>query len=103
MDDSGSFSSSTRAFVFGSGDLSNVIQFVTISTLGNSEDFGDLSETGVRYCAGLSSSTRGVRAGGKRGSPSTEVDTIDYITMATKGNATDFGNLTDARDQLSAA
>ena len=102
-DDNGSFSSSTRAFVFGSGDLSNVIQFVTISTLGNSEDFGDLFETGVRYTSGLSSSTRGVRGGGKRGSPSTEVDTIDFVTMATKGNAADFGNLTDAREQLAAA
>ena len=102
-DDNGSFSSPTRAFVFGSGDTSNVIQFVTISTLGNSEDFGDLSDTGVRYTSGLSSSTRGVRGGGKRGSPSTEVDTIDFLTMATKGNATDFGNLTDARNQLGAA
>ena len=101
-DDNGSFSSPTRAFVFGSGDLSNVIQFVTISTLGNSEDFGDLTGK-IRYCAGLSSSTRGVRGGGKRGSPSTEVDTIDFVTMATKGDATDFGNLTDAREQLAAA
>ena len=101
-DDTGSFSSSTRAFCFGSGGLSNVIQFVTISTLGNSEDFGDLTGK-VRYCAGLSSSTRGVRGGGKRGSPSTEVDTIDFVTMASKGDATDFGNLTDAREQLAAA
>ena len=101
-DDNGSFSSTTRAFVVGSGDLSNVIQFVTISTQGNSEDFGDLTGK-IRYCAGLSSNTRGVRGGGKRGSPSTEVDTIDFVTMATKGNATDFGNLTDAREQLAAA
>ena len=102
IDDTGSFSSSTRAFVCGSGGLSNVIQFVTISTLGNSEDFGDLTEK-VRYCAGLSSSTRGVRGGGKRGSPSTEVDTIDFVTMASTGNATDFGNLTDARNELTGA
>ena len=99
IDDTGSFSSSTRAFVCGSGGLSNVIQFVTISTLGNSEDFGDLTEK-VRYCAGLSSSTRGVRGGGKT---STEVDTIDFVTMASTGNATDFGNLTDNREQLAAA
>ena len=102
IDDTGSFSSSTRAFVCGSGGLSNVIQFVTISTLGNSEDFGDLTGK-VRYCAGLSSSTRGVRGGGKRGSPSTEVDTIDFVTMASTGNATDFGNLTDARNELTGA
>ena len=99
-DDNGSFSSPTRAFVFGSGDTSNVIQFVTISTLGDSQNFGDLTER-VRYCSGLSSSTRGVRGGGK--TPSAEVDTMDFITMATEGNATDFGNLTDARNQLGAA
>ena len=99
-DDNGSFSSPTRAFVFGSGDTSNVIQFVTISTLGDSQDFGDLTER-VRYCSGLSSNTRGVRGGGK--TPSAEVDTMDYITMASEGNATDFGNLTDARNQLGAA
>jgi len=102
-DDNGSFSSPTRAFVFASGDISNVIQFVTISTLGNSEDFGDLSDTGVRYTSGLSSNIRGVRGGGKRSSPSTEVDTIDFVTMTTKGNATDFGDLTLARNQLAAA
>ena len=101
-DDNGSFSSPTRAFVFGSGDISNVIQFVTISTLGNSEDFGDLTER-VRYTSGLSSNIRGVRGGGKRSSPSTEVDTMDFVTMATEGNATDFGNLTFARNQLAAA
>ena len=99
-DDNGSFSSPTRAFVFRSGDTSNVIQFVTISTLGDSQNFGDLTER-VRYCSGLSSSTRGVRGGGK--TPSAEVDTMDFITMATEGNATDFGNLTDARNQLGAA
>ena len=29
-----------------------------------------------------------------------EVDTIDYITISTLGNATDFGNATDTRDEV---
>ena len=41
----------------------------------------------------MSDSTRGVQVGAA--SPSSDV--IEYITMATFGNGTDFGNLTDAR------
>ena len=42
-------------------------------------------------------STRGLFGGGY---PST--DTMDYITIATLGNATDFGNLSQARYYLAA-
>ena len=42
--------------------------------------------------------TRGVLAGGY--SPSDWVNTIDYITIATLGNAVDFGDNTDARRGL---
>ena len=41
------------------------------------------------------SSTRGLFSGGFDGSPRSDV--IDYITMASTGNAIDFGNLTSAR------
>ena len=40
--------------------------------------------------------TRGLFAGGYRGSPNTAVDTIDLINVDTTGNASDFGNLTSA-------
>ena len=40
--------------------------------------------------------TRGLFGGGA--TPSTEVDTIDFVNISTTGNATDFGNLTSARD-----
>ena len=102
-DDNGSCSSPTRAIVFGSGDANTInsqkIQFVTISTLGDTQLFGDLTN-GVRYTAGCSSPTRGLRGGGKT---SSEVDTIDFVTIASTGNATDFGNLTDQRSHLGSA
>ena len=41
--------------------------------------------------------TRGIIAGG--GFP-TVVDTIEFVTMASKGNGTDFGNLTSSRGGL---
>ena len=79
----------------------DVIQFITIATTGNATDFGDLSAANV-YTTALSSSTRVTIGGGGTGSPSTtKVNTIEFITIATTGNATDFGDLTLITDQLS--
>ena len=44
--------------------------------------------------AGCSNTTRGLMAGGAAPAYS---DVIDYVTIASTGNATDFGNLTVAR------
>ena len=71
----------------------NTINYVTISSMGNALDFGDLTYTQDSSSGGCSSSTRGVFGGG---GPSNR-DTICFVTIATTGNATDFGNLTEAR------
>jgi hypothetical protein len=86
--------------VFGGGyngtSYTNVIQYVTIASTGNATDFGDLSNIGKTNSASCSSSTRGLFAGGF-GSPGYTGGSslIDYITIATTGNATNFGNLTN--------
>ena len=99
--DLGSCSSPTRGFVFADGATSNLIQFFTIQTKGDSTKFGELTGDNVRYPAGLSNNTRGVRGGGSTPSGlSVVVDVIDFWTMASEGNATDFGNLTVARNLL---
>ena len=94
----GSFASPTRG-VMGGGDApspTSVIQYLTISTLGNTADFGDLS-TLRSYVCGASSATRGLFASGINPSPSsTRVNTIEFVTIATLGNAQDFGDLTEA-------
>jgi hypothetical protein len=60
----------------------NAIQFVTISSTGNSQDFGDL--VGMKYgMAGFSDSTRGISAGG--GVDPNSTANIDYITISSKG------------------
>ena len=46
---------------------------------------------------------RGLFGGGATNISSDDVDTIDYINIASTGNAIDFGNLTDARDFVHAA
>ena len=50
-----------------------------------------------RAAASANSSTRGVFGGGHT---PTVVNTIDYITIASTGNATDFGDLTAARGYM---
>ena len=98
--------STTRA-VFMTGELSpsgttNVTDFVTIMTTGNAVDFGDCG-VAVRLSSACSNSTRMIKAGGDF-NPSSDQDTnaIEYITIATKGNAQDFGDLTLDRTELSA-
>lgn len=82
---------------------SNVIDYITIASVGNATDFGDLTvgrRTGV---AGGNNSTRGLLAGGYNSPVTGPTNTIDYITMATVGNSTDFGDLLTPRFRLGAA
>ena len=60
-------------------------------------DFGDTNTTS-RAAFGASSPTRAVWAGGY-GAPNnnTSRNEINYSTIATKGDAVDFGDLTQAR------
>ena len=77
----------------GGGDsANNVIQFITIATLGNAVDFGDLASRRTRFVGAAASPTRGLFAGGI--SPST--DNVQFVEIATTGNAQDFGDLTSA-------
>ena len=79
----------------GTGTGSNSIEFITISSLGNSQDFGDLTDL-RRGLGACSSSTRGLFGGGYRDSSGYKRN-IDYITISTSSNAINFGDLTDNR------
>ncbi len=99
----GSASSETRG-LFGGGttpSFSDVIDYVTIATTGNATDFGNLTD-GRRNVGGVSSPTRAVFAGGRDNTPAsdTEKNILDYVTIASTGNATDFGDLTVARSRF---
>ena len=94
----GSFSSRTRCFKAGGyndgGGGKNDIEFVTFSSQGNGTDFGDLLSAKWNDC-GFSDTTRGIAAGGEY--PGTPFfDVIEYVTMSSAGNAVDFGNLVAA-------
>ena len=70
------------------------ISYLTIATTGNAMDFGDLIvATNFGHSAGMSSPVRGVFACGYVApGPSATRDTIQYIAIATQGNAVDFGD-----------
>ena len=67
----------------------NIIDYITISTLGDASDFGDRTHQ-TDTCAGAASNTRGVIAGGYAGS---ETDVIEFVTISSTGDALDFGDL----------
>ena len=74
------------------GDRSNIIDFITIQTTGNSTDFGDLTVARSHLDAG-SNAVRGIFVQGINTTPSTTpVNTLDYVTIASLGNAVDFGD-----------
>ena len=72
---------------------SNVIDYVTIATTSNATNFGDLTQA-RHWVMGGGSQTRGIFGGGNAGlSPNPNSNVIDYITIASTGNAADFGDL----------
>ena len=81
------------------GSYVNDIKFLTISTLGDSEDFGNMSYNAQFPSTGASSRTRGLFAGGYAGG---RVNTIEFVTIASKGDTTDFGDMTHKRETVGA-
>ena len=89
----GAVSSSTRGILGGYYNQDVTMEYIEIDTTGNGADFGDLS-VGRSYSAGMNSPTRGVFAGGFQTTPGSQTfNTNDYVTIANKGNAVDFGDL----------
>ena len=105
----GATSSSTRG-IFASGweqtpsaDADNRIDFVTISSTGDAIDFGDLSQSTGREGHGTfpSNSTRGILNPGGYVSGGSANNVMYYITMASKGDALDFGDTSIVRASAS--
>ena len=83
----------------GGQQSTNIVETFNLDSQGNATDFGDLSAN-RNMLSSASSSTRAVVFGGKTdATQSNVVDIIEYFTFASAGNATDFGNLTAAKDK----
>ena len=92
----GACSSSTRGLYLGGIDTNppstvfNIIDYITIASLGDAVDFGDMTNVAlVNGCA--SNSTRGLCFGGSPDNSSC-INVINYVTITTTGNAVDFGD-----------
>jgi hypothetical protein len=94
----GACSNAVRALFGGGRSAStsneNTIDFITIASTGNAQDFGDLTQGRGIIMSAFSSSTRGIWAGGDIVPATGRVNTMDYVTIMTTGNAVDFGDLT---------
>jgi hypothetical protein len=93
----GSYDGSGRGRgVFGAGSAATYgssIEYINISSTGNSQYFGEL-RTSVYAPGAFASSTRGIFCGGVGGTPIIIQATIDYLTIASAGNSISFGSLT---------
>ena len=75
----------------------DTIDFVEFATTGNATNFGDLTSARASMCMSCNSTTRGIFSGGYQPSPVNDrINTIEFITFATTGNGSDFGDLTSA-------
>lgn len=86
----------------------NQMEYITMATTGNATDFGNISVNVGGHGAGMNTndvaSQRGVFAlGYKETAPAGLVNTMEYITIDTTGNSTDFGDLTQAKNGITGA
>ena len=71
----------------------NNIDFLTISTFGDAQDFGDLT-TASTGAGGSASRTRGLFTNRRVSGSPAYTNEIDFVTIASTGNAQDFGDST---------
>ena len=72
------------------------MDYITIATLGNALDYGDLS-TAVNHTSAVTSPTRIVMYGGNA------KNEIQYHDIMSTGDFVDFGDLTEARGSCATA
>jgi len=95
LTDGSAFSSSTQAFVCGGyPGTDTTYEVINIASLGNSIEGDKIRHGGYWPGAGCSNSTRGIWAGGAN-NPSNYSREISNVTMASKGNARYFGDLSN--------
>ena len=90
---SGVCSSTRGVFAGGTNSPNNIIDFVTIASAGNASDFGDLITGNTAAHSSTSDQTRGVFMGGDLQPSNAFTNIMQFVTIATTGNAQDFGDM----------
>ena len=78
------------------GLMYNRIEYITIASQGDAQEFGELKQAHQYTVHGASNSTRALAWGGAGPDTDTATNIIEFITIATKGNGTNFGDMTRA-------
>jgi len=68
------------------------IVYLNVQSAGNTIQFGDLTVTNRTWIHGVGSATRAIWPGGSNSAGPAKTNVIDYVTITTTGNATDFGD-----------
>ena len=92
----GGCASATRGIWFPGYDQSTAIStifYITISSQGGVNDFGDTLSKSRNHSGACSDSTRAVRAEGYNADLSTRTNTLEFITIASTGDSSEFGDL----------
>ena len=85
-----------RGIFAGGGSGNNTINYMSFANTGTVSDFGNLTAARTQQANGnISSQTRGIFVAGGTSSTA-RVDDMDYITIASTGNAADFGDASQA-------
>ena len=100
-----SMESHTRAVVVLGGDATSpeaykdTIEYFTMATRGNTTDFGNAtSNVGAINDNAATNTIRGVYHNARTSDGGSNKNILEYVTIASTGNATDFGDLTSTRN-----
>ena len=98
-------SSTDNGYISGGGSpavgptfVKDAIEKFPFSSDANATDVGNLTQARLTSGAGQSSDASGYHSGGSIGPPFTPVNTIDKFPFSSDGNASDVGDLTQARN-----
>ena len=89
----GGFANVTRAIYSNNSGDDVGLEYITMASEGNATVFGDLGRLTDAELGNGCNQIRGVLAGGFATPGLSSVNNIDFVTIATTGNAQDFGDL----------
>ena len=89
----GGFANVTRAIYSNNSGDDVGLEYITMASEGNATVFGDLGRLTDAELGNGCNQIRGVLAGGFATPDLSSVNNIDFVTIATTGNAQDFGDL----------
>ena len=76
--------------------VTNIIDYINVDSTGDAVDFGDLTLARSHMNDSVASRVRGVFGPGYLPSSPNTTNVLDYVTISSTGNATDFGDATFA-------